>query len=227
MSWVAWACGFWLAAAAAAMGVTNAPPRPAQQLGILTRYGDSARIFDAAVNLADLERGVGEFVHRTIQNCRREAAARGKSSGSVGSMGGNWLEYAVLVALRERRLTPAYWQAEFRAVPHAFNDVMVWSREHGPVILSCKTSLRERYKQADLEALALQKTYPDAKYFLITLDEDKAHVARVRRKIAAGEVLALQRIYDETNLDELFAFLETLTLSAAPPDALHAGKTVR
>ncbi len=216
-----------IAWASVASGGTNLPARSAKELGILKSYGESAKIFDASVNTADLDRGVGTFVYRTIQNCRSNATARGKSSGSIGSMGGNWLEYAVLIALRNRNLTPAYWQAEFKAVPNAFNDVMLWSQQHGPIIISCKTSLRERYKQADLEALALQKTYPNAKYFLVTLDDDKQHVARIRRKIKDGEILALQMIYDETNLDELFTFLGALTLMDAPPDALRSGKSVR
>ena len=216
--------GLLFALAPLAFGQTNAP---AKQLGILKTYGESARIFDASVNPADLDRGVGSFIYRTIQNCRSNATARGKSPAFIGSMGGNWLEYAMLVALKQKKLIPAYWQAEFKAVPNAFNDVMVWSKEHGPVILSCKTSLRERYKQADLEALALQKTYPDAKYFLITLDDDKQHVARIRRKIKDREILALQALYDETNLDELFAFLETLTLTPVPGGVLQRGSTVR
>ena len=206
---------------------TNAPVRPLKQLGILTSYGESARIFDQSVDLRDLGQGVGKFIHRTVQNCRSNAAAQGKSPSSIGSMSGNWLEYALLLALREQQLTPAYWQAEFKAVPNAFNDVMVWSQEHGPIIISCKTSLRERYKQADLEAVAMRKTYPNAKYFLVTVDGDKQHVARVRRKIKEGEILALQAVYDETNLDELFGMLKQLKLGEAEAGALHRSSVVR
>jgi hypothetical protein len=200
---------------------------PARELGILRSYGDSAEIFDQSVNLADLEKGVGYFLLHTIQTCRSNAAAQGKSPQSIGSMGGNWLEYATLVALKEKKLLPAYWRAEFAAVPNNFNDVTVWSKEHGPVIISCKTSLRERYKQADLEAVALRQHYPDAKLFLLTLDEDKKHLARTRKKIGDKELLALQTIYAEDNADELFAFLKTLTLGEPPKGILRSGKVVR
>jgi hypothetical protein len=142
-------------------------------------------------------------------------------------MGGNWLEYATLIALKHKGLTPACWQAEFAAVPNNFNDVMLWSKEYGPVILSCKTSLRERYKQADLEAVALRQHFPNAKFFLITLDDDKQHVARVRGKIADKELLALQAVYDEANVDELFAFLKTLTLGEPDAKLLRSGRLVR
>lgn len=203
---------------------TNAPVR---ELGIVRTYGDSAEIFDKTVNLGDLDKGVGYFLLHTIENCRSNAAAHGKSPQSIATMGGNWLEYAVLVALKENKLTPAYWQAEFTVVPNNFNDVMLWSKEHGPIVISCKTSLRERYKQADLEALALGVHYKVGKFFLLTLDADKKHVARVRKKIADKEVLALQQVYDEENADELFNFLKTLTLGEPETNVLHSGKLVR
>jgi hypothetical protein len=214
----------WLVNLPVAFGWTNAPVR---ELKLYKSYGDSAGIFDSSARLADLDRGVGVFLLRTIQTCRSNAAAQGKSPPSIGSMGGSWLEWAALVALKANGLTPAYWQAEFTSVPNNFNDVMVWSKEHGPVIISCKTSLRERYKQADLEAVALRQHYPDAKLFLLTLDEDKRHLARTRKKIAEKELLALQAIYAEDNADELFAFLKTLTLAEPPKGVLRSGKVVR
>jgi hypothetical protein len=209
---------------ATARAATNSPLRA---LGVISSYGDSAQIFDRSTNLADLDHGVGFFLARTLDACRSNAAARGQSPQSIASMSGWWLEWATLVALKQNQLLPAYWQAEFVKLPDNFNDVMLWSKEHGPVILSCKTSLRERYKQADLEAVALRQFFPDAKFFLLTLDADKRHVARTRKKIADGELLAVQAIYDETNADELFAFLRTLTLSAAPDGVLRRAKIVR
>src|ERR1041384_3316040 len=52
--------------------ITNSPVRA---LGIVRTYGESAEIFDHAVNLSDLDRGVGYFLLHTIQNCRSNAAA--------------------------------------------------------------------------------------------------------------------------------------------------------
>ena len=214
----------WLLCLAVVRGATNSPVR---ELGIVRTYGDTAEIFDHSVKLADLDRSVGYFLLQTIQTCRSNAAAQGKSPQSIGSMGGSWLEWATLIALKARGLTPAYWQAEFAAVPNNFNDVTLWSKEFGPVIISCKTSLRERYKQADLEAVALRAHYPDGKFFLLTLDADKKHLARTRKKIVDKELLALQAIYAEDNADELFAFLKTLTLVEPRQGVLHSGKVVR
>lgn len=215
-------------ASSLSMATANEPVRaPLQDLKLVRAYGVTAQIFDKAVDLAVLQKGVGAFLDTTVNACRKEAVAMGKSPQSIGSMGGSWLEYAMLLALKESKLTPAYWQAEFETVPDNFNDVMLWSKEYGPVIISCKTSLRERYKQADLEAVALRQHFPNARFFLLTLDEDKQHVSRIRKKIAEKEMLALNAVYDETNADELFAFLKTLTLAEPPAKTLRSGKPVR
>jgi hypothetical protein len=200
---------------------------PLRDLKLVRSYGVAAQIFDEVVDLAGLQKGAGVFLQTTIKGCREKAAAMGKSPQSIGSMGGSWLEYAMLLALKESKLTPAYWQAEFAAVPDNFNDVLLWSKEYGPVIISCKTSLRERYKQADLEAVALRQHFPNAKFFLLTLDEDKQHVQRIRRKIEEKEMLALATVYDETDADKLFSFLKTLTLTESPAKTLRSGKPMR
>jgi hypothetical protein len=219
-----WLAGFISCVSSAGFASTNAPVR---ELGIIHSYGDAAQIFDHSVSLADLDKGAGYFLLRAIENCRSNAAAQGKSPQSIGSMSGSWLEWATLIALKNKGLTPAYWQAEFATVPDNFNDVMLWSKEFGPVIISCKTSLRERYKQADLEAVALRQHYPRGKFFLLTLDADKKHLARTRKKIMDKELLALQAIYAEDSVDELFDFLKTLTLGELDPKILRSGKIVR
>lgn len=213
-----------LAGISTANAVTNTPVRT---LGLCKNYNDAAEIFDSVCPSGALTNGVGAFLKTAIEKSRATAVQRGKTTSSIGSMGGRWLEWATIIALKEKGLTPAYWQAEFVAVPKNFNDVLLWSKEYGPVILSCKTSLRERYKQADLEAVALRQHYPNAKFYIVTLDEDKRHLANIRKKIADKELLALHAIYDETNMDDLFAFLKTLTLTIVPDKTLRSGKQVR
>jgi len=208
----------------AASPATNTPLR---DLGLFTKYGESAEFFDDAVIATPPTNNIGVFLKSVVDTATTRATNDGKSAQSIGSMRGHWLEWATLVALKRRGLTPAYWQAEFATVPNNFNDVMLWTKEHGPIIISCKTSLRERYKQADLEAVALRQHYPNAKFFLLTLDADKRHVTRVRKKITEKELLALHAVYDETNTDELFRFLKTLALLDTPDKVLRSGKTIR
>jgi hypothetical protein len=170
-----------------------------------------ARLYNAVVQPADLTRGVGFFVAETDRRLRARAAAEGKSPQAIANLAGTALEYSLLAALRERGKQPLFWQAEFNQLPNNFYDVVFFTAEHGPVVLSPKTSLRERYKQADLEALALRGVFPRSRFYLISLDRDKNHIANVQRKIASGEVRGIVALYDETNLEELFRQLDSLT----------------
>jgi len=66
---------------------------------------------------------------------------------------------------------PFYMQAKVAYVPNVNYDFICYDTEHGPVSLSAKTSLRERWKQADLEAVALKYVHRNASSYLVTLDE--------------------------------------------------------
>src|SRR5437867_1335266 len=115
---------------------------PVRELQLYKTYGESAVIFDKTVQMAGITNGVGTFLKITVDKSAERAAKAGYSAQSIGSMRGRWLEWAVLVALKPHGLTPAYWQAEFTAVPDAFNDVTPWSEECEPVVPSYKTSVR-------------------------------------------------------------------------------------
>ncbi len=181
------------------------------------------QFYHAVVKLEDLNRGVGYFVAETDRRLRAHAATAGKSPQSIANLAGTAMEYSLLVALLERGKRPLYWQAEFQELPNNFYDVMFFTKERGPVVLSPKTSLRERYKQADLEALALRGLYPQSWFFLLSLDRDKKHIANIQRKITGGRVHGIVGLYDETNMDELFQQIEQLRVQPAPTGALRSG----
>jgi hypothetical protein len=83
--------------------------------------------------------------------------------------------------------------AEVQFVPNAKFDLMFYTHEIGPILLSAKTSLRERYKQADLEAMALRAVYRRSKTFLVTLNEQEAR--NVQAKIHSGDILVRGPIF--------------------------------
>jgi len=99
-------------------------------------------------------------------------------------------EYLVCETLAREGITPFYYQAQFAHVPNADFDVACYHPRR-PVVLSMKVSLRERYKQADLEGVALRQVYRNAECYLITLNATEA--AWVSRKIADGDVAGLSR----------------------------------
>lgn len=188
------------------------------ELGFPGKRNVSQKIYEEVFDRSALTNETGTFVLAIDQACRARAQKMGKTQGQISSLAGAWLEYSMLLALHHQKMTPAYYQTELKVLPNNVFDLFLWTKEHGPVVISCKTSLRERYKQADLEGIALSKHYPNSRSFLITLDADKKHVANCQKKIMEGEITGLQGIYDEKNLGELFAWLAKQTIGPIPDD---------
>ena len=125
------------------------------------------------------------------------------------SLNGRIFEYLVAETLIGGGICPFYYQAQLLHVPNCEFDIVLYQPKQ-PVVLSVKVSLRERYKQADLEGMALKQVYRQARHYLITLSEDEAD--RNRPKIANGDsaglddsVVAAHRDYNQW-LDKLGAF---------------------
>lgn len=114
---------------------------------------------------------------------------------------GKVFEGLVLEALFRSSIYPAYYQATVAFVPNVIYDILLFHPKH-PVVLSCKTSLRERWKQADLEGLALKQVYRGAHSVLLTLNRREGE--RVQSQIAASEVLGLDECIVIQSKDDRF-----------------------
>lgn len=130
------------------------------------------------------------------------------------NLNGKIFEYIIAtLCIREKNL-PLYLGAKVAFVPNVIYDLMFYTAERGPICLSIKTSLRERYKQADLEAIALKYVHRKAMCFLITLDVKEA--ANIRQKIKTGDVIGIDDVVAATEPDfnrlaediKQFAFIE-------------------
>jgi hypothetical protein len=145
-----------------------------------------------------------------------ELWSRVQSSGMSNNMNGVAFELILACVLIKENLRPFYMSAEVQFVPNARFDLMFYSEEIGPIVLSAKTSLRERYKQADLESLALRAVYRRSKTFLITLDEREAK--GVQGKIESGDVTSLNScvVASEGEFDSLISELHTYKMIEAP-----------
>lgn len=104
------------------------------------------------------------------------------------SLNGKMFEFILATLFIREGILPLYMQAKVAFVPNVDFDLMFYTKEKGPICLSAKTSLRERYKQADLESIALKYVHRKALSYLITLsDEAKG----VQEKIKTGDVIGL------------------------------------
>lgn len=113
------------------------------------------------------------------------------STKKNASLNGSFFEIVIETLLYREGILPYYTQARAAFVPNVNYDVLLYSKSE-PVSLSLKTSLRERYKQADLEAVALKYVHRKSKCYLLTIDKDEA--SRESSKIGAGDILGLDKI---------------------------------
>ena len=124
------------------------------------------------------------------------------------NLNGQVFEIIIQTEMFRQSLFPMYIQAQVAFVPNVNFDVLFYTRDRYPIGISLKTSLRERYKQADLEAVALKYVHRKALNFLITLHESEARKAK--EKSENGEMLGLDNIIIATK-DEFDELVNQLT----------------
>lgn len=122
------------------------------------------------------------------------------------SLNGNIFEIIINTLLYREGLLPFYTQAKVAFVPNIVYDTLLYTPSR-PISLSLKTSLRERYKQADLEAIALKYVHRQAKCYLLTLDTTEANDNK--EKIRKGAIIGLDRIID-CNSDDINVLIAEL-----------------
>lgn len=123
------------------------------------------------------------------------------------SLRGNIFEYILHTLFVREKLLPLYLQATIAFVPNIEYDGLFYCKEIGPISISMKTSLRERYKQADLEAIALKYVHRNANCYLLTLDSNEA--AGIKEKKKRGDILGLDDIIIATT-DEFDVMIEQI-----------------
>lgn len=102
------------------------------------------------------------------------------------NINGKVFEELIAITLIRAGIMPFYMQAKVAFIPYVNYDLIIYSNDVGPISLSVKTSLRERWKQADLEAVALKYIHRKSKSFVITLDTDAVRRRRVDPSEAMG-----------------------------------------
>ena len=129
--------------------------------------------------------------------------------GGNNALNGTIFELIIATLFVKEQILPLHLQAQVAFVPNVNFDAVLYTNESGPIGLSLKTSLRERYKQADLEAVALKYVHRKAENYLLTMDRTEAD--SVSRKIVDGAVLGLDKAILATSgeFDALVAELKS------------------
>ena len=118
------------------------------------------------------------------------------ASGKINNnLNGKLFEIIIMTLLYREGIVPFYTQAHVTFVPSIDFDVILYKEDqygHIPYCLSLKTSLRERWKQADLEGEALTKVHRRAKCYLLCLHEGETK--RINQKIVSGEAVGIDEV---------------------------------
>jgi len=132
------------------------------------------------------------------------------------NLNGKIFEYILATLCVRENIIPVYMSAKVAFVPNVIYDLMFYTTERGPICLSAKTSLRERYKQADLEAIALKYVHRKALSYLVTLEEHEAK--SVMEKIKNGDIIGLDGVVIATSpeFDDLIGELKGYEFSEPP-----------
>ena len=130
------------------------------------------------------------------------------SSPAMRGKNGKVFEGLILAVLQDEGIIPVYHQARISFVPNVIYDILLYHSRR-PVILSCKVSLRERWKQADLEGMALRQVYRAASSYLLTLSA--AEGRRVQNQVEKVEVLGIDEcIVIQSQNDRFDALINSL-----------------
>ena len=135
-----------------------------------------------------------DFIYRDHASYVNDFWGRYKHTpeGQLGSnsLNGSMFEMIINTLLIREGIMPFYLQGKVAFVPNVEFDVILYTPK-APVSLSLKTSLRERYKQADLEAIALKYVHRNAECYLLTLSREECD--NINGKILSGEAIGLTK----------------------------------
>lgn len=194
-----------------------------KEKGIIKNEGKISNIFD---NLTDKSSFIDVKYDAPHEYVKFYWDKYNESGHQDNSVNGGIFELIIYTLLYREEVLPFYTQAKVAFVPNIEFDTILYSKAR-PVCLSLKTSLRERYKQADLEAIALKYVHRKAQSFLLTMNSQEAK--SIKAKIPQGEVIGLDDVIDcnTDQLDFLIASLKQTTFSESTQIDIVTGNLVK
>ena len=154
--------------------------------------------------------------------------ASAKTYKRNNNLNGSIFEVIIATALYRYKVRPFYFQAKARLVPDVDYDIILYDRIKGlPITISIKTSVRERYKQAALEAYAFKNVHRTSRNYLVLLDHNEC--VRLQTKIDNELVLGLYKAVqaDTDDFDKLIKELKKTKYGMAPKITLFDGYKIK
>jgi hypothetical protein len=120
------------------------------------------------------------FMTAALEALNQQIKALNESDNSEKSLRGHAFQRLVAESLRRSGINPVYTEAYVTFVPVARFDIIIPTREQGIVNLSVKTTMRERWKQAEFEGVALKRVHRRSRVYVVNYDERETKARRKR-----------------------------------------------
>jgi hypothetical protein len=125
------------------------------------------------------------------------------------SVNGKVFELLIAVLLIREKIIPFHYQSEITLAPHIKFDIVLYNTGKGLITLSLKTSFRERWKQAELEASMVKQAHKKSLNYLIVYKNDRKTEEELYGLTAVIETKTKE-------FDELFSKLKGLDFVENP-----------
>jgi hypothetical protein len=187
--------------------------------GLASSSGDAVKLLLSIVpSWDDINPVASDF----IQEAMREVDLMRAGNNIRGSV----FEYLVGLSILKAGIKPFYRQAQITYVNNAIFDFALWKNGEVPISLSVKTSLRERYKQAELEAAALKGVHKKSENYLITLvHQQVARISNNSNSIDHHSFIDKYILADRAEFDELIKYFQSINFEE--PKIISPMKTLK
>jgi hypothetical protein len=156
-----------------------------------------------------------EFLAASIELLEKYLEARALSDNEKKSLRGYVFQRLVAESLRIAGIDPIHTEAFVTFVPIAKYDIIVPTKLEGIVNLSVKTTLRERWKQAEFEGIALKRVHRRSRIYVVSKDADETR----KRRAQIDQCEAIDDFIDCTSadFDALVAAILSWEPTSLPP----------
>ncbi len=164
--------------------------------------------FQAILEELGIDSWNNAYKNKTPSQLIKEIWEKDLVSKLPNSTRGNLFEYLIAYCLNLKQVLPFYTQVKINLVVGAIYDIVLFNEKSVPIVLSIKTSLRERYKQSILEARILRDVYSSAKSYLLTLSGSEYKIRKKENDLEEASILDDVIAVDTEEFDK---FLEKLS----------------
>lgn len=147
-----------------------------------------------------------DYIKNAFQKYEDYKSTYRATYGKKLQVNGQFFEMVFGCLLIQLDIAPFYSQVELTFIPDIRHDIVLFEKMPNPnntgflvkpICISLKTSARERYKQADLEAMALKNVHRNAECYLVFLNEPT--YSNINRKIENKATFGFDKVFNVWN----------------------------